>query len=162
MKSLMQKEGFTPSRLALADYPISWGHMDYMRHVNNVQYLRFFESARINAFNDWEKEALDTQQFMSGVGIGPIMRSCELAWRYPMRYPDTISVAYKVSWIGEDRFGLKGIIISHNARKVAARIDEVLVTVNYDDGGTYKVQVPEPWQQILNNSLEENKPYVEQ
>lgn len=159
MVPLMEKEGFTPRRLALANYPISWGHMDYMRHVNNVQYLRFFESARINAFNDWEKEFLGSDQFMSGMGIGPIMRSCELAWRYPMRYPDTISVAYKASWIGEDRFGLKGIIISHNAQKVAARIDEVLVTVDYDQGGTSKVPVPDNWYRILNQSLEENKGY---
>jgi acyl-CoA thioester hydrolase len=32
------------------DYPMRWSDMDAYGHVNNVQYLRFFEDARIEAF----------------------------------------------------------------------------------------------------------------
>ncbi|AXH97986.1 acyl-CoA thioesterase [Ornithinimicrobium avium] len=36
-------------------YPITvrWSDMDAYRHVNNVQYLRLFEEARVYAFKDW-------------------------------------------------------------------------------------------------------------
>ena len=36
-------------------YPITvrWSDMDAYAHVNNVQYLRFFEEARVYAFKDW-------------------------------------------------------------------------------------------------------------
>lgn len=36
-------------------YPIAvrWSDMDAYAHVNNVQYLRFFEEARVYAFKDW-------------------------------------------------------------------------------------------------------------
>lgn len=32
------------------EYPMRWSDMDAYGHVNNVQYLRFFEDARIEAF----------------------------------------------------------------------------------------------------------------
>lgn len=32
------------------DYPMRWSDMDAYGHVNNVQFLRFFEDARIEAF----------------------------------------------------------------------------------------------------------------
>lgn len=36
-------------------YPITvrWSDMDAYAHVNNVQFLRFFEEARVYAFKDW-------------------------------------------------------------------------------------------------------------
>lgn len=36
-------------------YPITvrWSDMDAYAHVNNVQYLRYFEEARVYAFKDW-------------------------------------------------------------------------------------------------------------
>jgi len=34
----------------LVDVPVRWSDMDAYGHVNNVQYLRFFEDARIEAF----------------------------------------------------------------------------------------------------------------
>ncbi len=36
-------------------YPITvrWSDMDAYQHVNNVQYLRLFEEARVYAFKDW-------------------------------------------------------------------------------------------------------------
>jgi acyl-CoA thioester hydrolase len=47
------------------DYPMRWSDMDAYGHVNNVQYLRFFEDARIEAFGahragDGDKSLLDT------------------------------------------------------------------------------------------------------
>jgi acyl-CoA thioester hydrolase len=46
------------------DYPMRWSDMDAYGHVNNVQYLRFFEDARIEAFGahqaDEDASLLDT------------------------------------------------------------------------------------------------------
>lgn len=47
------------------DYPMRWSDMDAYGHVNNVQYLRFFEDARIEAFaahraGDGDKSLLST------------------------------------------------------------------------------------------------------
>ncbi|ANB12303.1 hypothetical protein AWJ20_552 [Sugiyamaella lignohabitans] len=80
---------------------------------------------------------------MSDQGVGPIIRSVELAWRYPVRFPDTITVVHKLEPVTEkDRFILKGVVVSHKAKKVAARISETIVTVDYSKGGT-KAPIPE-------------------
>ncbi|MGC5583200.1 acyl-CoA thioesterase [Ornithinimicrobium sp. W1665] len=33
--------------------PVRWSDMDAYGHINNVQYLRLFEEARVLAFKDW-------------------------------------------------------------------------------------------------------------
>ncbi|MFK5633140.1 MULTISPECIES: acyl-CoA thioesterase [unclassified Ornithinimicrobium] len=45
-------------------YPITvrWSDLDAYAHVNNVQYLRYFEEARVYAFKDWfgqERDLID-------------------------------------------------------------------------------------------------------
>lgn len=47
-----------------------------------------------------------------------------------------------------DRFILKGVVVSHNAKKVAARIKEVIVTVDYDKGGT-KAPIPDAVKEVF-------------
>ncbi|MGD8150377.1 acyl-CoA thioesterase [Ornithinimicrobium sp. Y1694] len=49
---------------AASVYPITvrWSDMDAYQHVNNVQYLRYFEEARVHAFKDWfgqERDLID-------------------------------------------------------------------------------------------------------
>ena len=97
----------------------------------------------MNMLNSYSQTDPDFNTFMSGAKVGPIIRSAELAWRYPIKFPDTITVVHKLQPLKDaDRFSLQGVIVSHNARKVAARIREVIVTVDYEKGGI-KAPIPE-------------------
>jgi acyl-CoA thioesterase FadM len=97
--------------------------------------------------------------FMSASGVGPIIRSVDLAWRYPITYPDTVTVIHKQVPITEpDRFVLHGVVVSHNARKVAARIKETIVTVDYDSGGV-KAPIPEHVRLAFESRLQEQEHY---
>ena len=40
------------------EFPIAWGDMDAFQHVNNVMYLRYFESARIAYFGKIDPRAV--------------------------------------------------------------------------------------------------------
>lgn len=136
--------GYLVSKAGILGQNVAWGEHDEFSHVNNVVYLKWFETARVNAFNlmGQERPGSDFSQFMSPSGIGPIIRSVELAWRYPIKYPDTITVVHKFLPLTKpDRFELKGVVVSHNAKKVAARIHETVVTVDYDKGGI-KAAIP--------------------
>ncbi|MBO1768053.1 thioesterase family protein [Allobranchiibius sp. GilTou38] len=42
-----------PNPLFHVSVPLRWSDMDALRHVNNVQFLRLLEEARILAFNEW-------------------------------------------------------------------------------------------------------------
>ncbi|KAF5098855.1 hypothetical protein DV451_003206 [Geotrichum candidum] len=110
----------------LVNHDIFWGDMDTFGHVNNVMYLKWFET--VNYFR--ALLGSDADKFMGGVGVGPIIRSVDLAWRYP------------------DRFELSGVVVSHKAKKVAARIREVIVTVDYSNGGV-KAPIPGDVRKIL-------------
>ena len=37
----------------MIDLPLRWGDMDSLGHVNNVQFARLFEEARVRAMNHW-------------------------------------------------------------------------------------------------------------
>jgi acyl-CoA thioester hydrolase len=43
----------------IIEIPVAWGEMDALRHVNNIAYFRYFESARIAYF-----ERLGLWEFM--------------------------------------------------------------------------------------------------
>lgn len=42
-----------PTHPFFVQVPLRWSDMDALRHVNNVQYLRLLEEARILAFKEW-------------------------------------------------------------------------------------------------------------
>ncbi|WP_109474461.1 acyl-CoA thioesterase [Ornithinimicrobium cavernae] len=42
-----------PPTAATVEVPVRWSDMDAYGHVNNVQYLRYLEEARVYAFNQW-------------------------------------------------------------------------------------------------------------
>lgn len=126
----------------LAGYPVvldvrvAWGEMDALRHVNNVAYFRYFESARIAYL---EKAGL--YEFMKQTGIGPILASIQCKFKIPLTYPDTVSVGTRIPRIEEDRFLMEYRAVSHKAQAVAAEGECVIVTYDYRENK--KTPLPE-------------------
>ncbi len=67
--------------------PVQWGEMDALNHVNNVVYLRWFESARIAYL-----ERAGFMSFLEGSNIGPILASSSVRYRIPIEFPDTVLI----------------------------------------------------------------------
>jgi acyl-CoA thioester hydrolase len=105
---------------------VRWGDMDAFNHVNNVSYLRYFESGRIAYF-----EALDLADFFGVRGVGPILADTSCRYKFPLTYPDRISVGVRSENLGEDRFTQQYIIVSHRLGRVAATGDGTIVTFDY-------------------------------
>jgi acyl-CoA thioester hydrolase len=106
--------------------PVAWGEMDALRHVNNIVYFRYFESARIAYF-----EKLRFWEFMSQTGIGPILASIQCRFRIPLTYPDVVSVGTRIPKIEQDRFAMEYCAVSHRFRAIAAEGESVVVSYNY-------------------------------
>jgi len=119
----------------LAGYPVvvevqvAWGEMDSFQHVNNVVYFRYFESARI-AYS----EKIGLQEYKKKTGIGPILGSTSCRYRFPLTYPDTVSVGAKVTEMEDDRFAMNYVVVSHRHQKIAAEGDGVIVMYDYREG----------------------------
>lgn len=117
------------------DYPVvielevRWGDMDAFNHVNNVSYLRYFESGRIAYFR-----ALDLAEFFDTDGIGPILADTFCRYKFPLTYPDRISVGVRSRDLGEDRFIQDYIVVSHAHGRVAATGNGTIVTFDYAAG----------------------------
>jgi acyl-CoA thioester hydrolase len=126
----------------LADYPVViqlpvlWGEMDSYRHVNNVVYFRYFESARLEYFR-----RLGWFEFERATGVGPILASTRARFRRPLTYPDTISVGARVVELGADRFTLDHKIVSHAQQAVVTEGQGTVVTYHHAEGR--KVPMPE-------------------
>jgi acyl-CoA thioester hydrolase len=108
------------------EIPVAWGEMDSLRHVNNIVYFRYFESARMAYF-----QQLDIWNYMNETGIGPILASTACKFKIPLTYPDVVSVGTKVSEIAADRFNMKYVVFSHNHAKLAAEGEGLIVSYDY-------------------------------
>jgi acyl-CoA thioester hydrolase len=116
--------------------PVQWGEMDSYRHVNNVVYFRYFETARLEYFR-----RLDWFEYEAEKGIGPILQATQARFRRPLTYPDTISVGARVLALEEDRFTLEHRIVSHAQGTVVTEGQGTVVTYHYAEGR--KVPIPE-------------------
>jgi acyl-CoA thioester hydrolase len=105
--------------------PVAWGEMDAMRHVNNIIYFRYMETARFAYF-----ERLDWVQ-QSDAWIGPILGSIRCRFRFPLTYPDRVHVGTKVTRIEADRFTMRHLLISERHQRVAAEGEGVIVVFDY-------------------------------
>jgi acyl-CoA thioester hydrolase len=110
----------------IIEIPIAWGDMDAFQHVNNIVYLKYFESARMAYF-----EKINFVEEMEKTGVGPILASTQCRYKIPLTYPDHVTVGAKVDTVENDRFIMKYVVISHKFRKVAASGEGLLVTYDY-------------------------------
>jgi acyl-CoA thioester hydrolase len=128
-------EGLLKECPVIVEFPVAWGEMDAQRHVNNIVYFRYFESARIAYF-----EKLDVWNFMNSTGIGPILAYTHCRFKIPLSYPDTVSIGARVSKIEDDRFEMDYYVVSHKYKKIAAEGAGTIVPFNYKENK--KVPLP--------------------
>jgi acyl-CoA thioester hydrolase len=121
---------------------VRWGDMDAFNHVNNVSYLRYFESGRIAYF-----EALELADFFGINGVGPILAETSCRYRFPLTYPDQVSVGVRSEALGEDRFTQQYILVSHRHGRVAATGDGTIVTFDYT--ANRKASIPDRVRQAI-------------
>jgi acyl-CoA thioester hydrolase len=115
---------------------VMWGDMDSYRHVNNVVYFRYFENARLEYFR-----RMGWHEYEEQTGIGPILAATQARFRRPLTYPDTISVAARISTTAGDRLTMDYRLVSHRLEDIAAEGQGTIVTYLYAAGT--KVPVPE-------------------
>ena len=65
---------------------VRWGDLDALQHMNNVEFLRFFETARI----DWFTHVLPQHSPGSRRSFGFIFAECHIAYRAPAFFNDEI------------------------------------------------------------------------
>ena len=125
------------------EIPVLWGDMDSFGHVNNIIYLKWCETSRVELMcKIWDLDALSMSKILSENGMGPILANFNTNYRIPISCPDTIYVKTRVKHIGNTSFGIEHQITSkNNGSKIVVDADSVVVMVNYKTGE--KIQIDE-------------------
>ena len=115
-------KGFT----FVVDINIEWGDMDALQHVNNIEYFKYFQVARIAYF-----EKIDSESVMGETRISSILASTQCKFIYPLAYPDSISVGVRVDSMSDQYFTMKYAVVSHKHQRLAAIGDAKVVMFDY-------------------------------
>jgi acyl-CoA thioester hydrolase len=98
---------------------VRFGDLDAMRHLNNVVYLRYFESARIAYIRSLFPEH-DPAHPESGT-FGVIFAECHINYRAPVHFDEEVAVHCSVSDVRRSSFRVD----------FAMRVGERLVAAGY-------------------------------
>ena len=99
----------------VVDLNIEWGDMDALRHVNNIEYFKYFQVARIAYF-----EKIASDGVLREKRIPLILASTQCKFIYPLAYPDSISVGVRVDAMADQYFTMKYAVVSHQHQRLAA------------------------------------------
>ena len=118
----------------LKQYPIiitqaiQWGEMDAANHVNNAVYMRYFETARIEFFNQ-----IGFMDFMGEAGIGPILAEVTCQYKAPLTFPDNIQITARIlpDSFTEYGFTMQHLVYSEKLQRIAAEGTSRIVCSDY-------------------------------
>ena len=117
---------------SLIDYPVVvtvpllWGDHDAFGHVNNLAYLRWSETARVEYLT-----RIGMWPSLPPAGIGPILASVSCDYKRPLTYPDTAYVGARVTRVGNRSFQMQHVVVSEAHDAVAAEVDSTIVILDY-------------------------------
>ncbi len=124
------------SKKFTTDISVLWGDMDGFNHVNNIIYLKWCETSRIELFKKiWNYEVADMKEISQRGGVGPILANFNMNYKHPVTYPDDIRVVTFLTHIGTTSMGIGHELFSKKEDKLVAKGDSVVVMVNYVSGG---------------------------
>ena len=126
----------------ITSLPVQWGDMDAFGHVNNVVYIRWFESGRIDLLDSYENQVT-----MAKGGVGPILVSIKCDYKKQLHFPDTIHIGSRVGTIGRTSMDVEHAVFSERLGVIAATGHSTLVVFDYD--ANRPVRIPDDLRQTL-------------
>ena len=104
----------------VVEIPLLWGNQDAFGHINNVVYLRWCETARVEYL-----QRAGMWVPLPPRGTGPILASIKCDYKRPLNYPDIVWVGARVTRIGNSSIRMEHCI--HKFGDLLRRILKVVV-----------------------------------
>lgn len=120
---------------------IAWGEQDAFGHLNNVAYLRYFESVRMHFL-----ERTGILRSHAEQGIGVILASTQCDFLRPVHWPARLLASTGCTAIGNTSFTLT-YQLEDELGHLVAKGTSVLVMYDYRAG--HKVPVPGPIREAI-------------
>lgn len=120
------------------DIDVAWGDMDALGHVNNVMYLRYFESVRIKYFS-----VVGLPMPKPGeAGVGPILATQTCNYKRPVVYPDRLRAETGFVRMGTSSVTFSYRLYSHGQQEYVADSEAVIVFFNFATGKSEPIPAP--------------------
>ena len=81
---------------------VRFGDLDANRHLNNVVFLRYFETARINYMRHLVPVHTPTSPESEGLGL--IFAECHINYRAPVGFDEPVAIACSISDVRRSSF----------------------------------------------------------
>jgi acyl-CoA thioester hydrolase len=120
-----------PVRLSIV---IDWSELDIFGHVNNLEFLKYVQAARVRYW-----ELIELYNYFRETNIGPVLVSVHCDFKKPLHYPGTVTSTCGLRSIKNSSFGLSHRIIDEKG-DVAAVAEDVMVL--YDFNKREKALIP--------------------
>ncbi|MRX27391.1 thioesterase family protein [Kangiella sp. HZ709] len=137
----MTFEEFKQAFPVIVPVNVAWGEMDAFQHLNNVIYLRYFETARIAYMQKIGLNINVADAKNNENPIGPILADSYCRYRRPVTFPDTLYIGCRISELQEFGFMMEYQAFSEQQQTIATIGNSRIVMLNYFTG--QKEQLPE-------------------
>eukprot|EP00698_Gefionella_okellyi_P009216 TRINITY_DN2329_c0_g1_i3.p1 TRINITY_DN2329_c0_g1~~TRINITY_DN2329_c0_g1_i3.p1 ORF type:complete len:162 (-),score=32.32 TRINITY_DN2329_c0_g1_i3:193-678(-) len=114
---------------------VDWGDMDANEHVNNVQYIRWAQTARLSYFF-----AHNILQSPRRDGFGYVLAEINCKYQRPVFFPDVVTLRCRVAAIGKSSVHLEWAVDSKKHGRAATGTARM---VGFDHKRQEKLDIPQ-------------------
>lgn len=121
------------------DFPLSlllridWSEMDTYQHVNNVNFMKYMQSARVQF---WEVTGLHKMHLETKKG--PMLVSTKCDFKHPLFFPGNVLIKTKVEFIKNSSFGLHHKLYNDEGT-LCAEGHDVAVCFDFNIDQTFRI-----------------------
>ncbi|GAA4116031.1 thioesterase family protein [Aquimarina addita] len=112
---------------------IDWSEMDTYQHVNNVNFMKYMQSARVQF---WEVTGLAS--LYKSTKKGPMLVSTKCDFKNPLFFPGNVLIKTKVEFIKNSSFGLHHYLYNDEGI-LCAEGHDVAVCFNFHKNETFVI-----------------------
>ena len=112
---------------------IDWSDLDMYKHVNNISFMRYMQSGRVNF---WEASGIYEMYENSNMGTMLVSTHCD--FKRSLYYPGNVIVKTKLDFIKNSSFGLKHLILDE-ANEICAEGKDVVVCYDFEKDKTFRI-----------------------
>ena len=113
---------------------IDWSELDALGHVNNLQIMKYVQSARVNYL-----EQVGISQLHAEQHVGAILASIHTQFLKPLFYPGNVTIFSRLDYIKTSRFKIH-YEIYNDKNELAAEAQDILVFYDFDK--KHKLTIP--------------------
>jgi len=112
---------------------IDWSEMDTYQHVNNVNFMKYMQSARVQF---WEVTGL--AELYAKTKKGPMLVSTKCDFKHPLFFPGNVTIKTKVAFIKNSSFGLYHLLYNDDG-ELCAEGNDVAVCFDFNIDKTFRI-----------------------